>query len=90
MQKQISILKMPKFWIDAARSAMLRTKFNKGHEKNDIEWGYLYDSDCRICKRKNLIQNECKHRNLCKLYVIKNDEDVLRVKRMNVNAKLPV
>ena len=68
----------------------MRTKFNEGHEKNDIEWGYLYDFDCEICKRKNLNQHECKHQNRCKLDVIKNDEDVLRVKRMNVNAKLPV
>ena len=52
--------------------------------------GYLYDFDCKICKRKNLNQHACKHRNRCKLYVIKNDEDVLRVKRMNVNAKLQV
>ena len=90
MQRQISILKMPKFWTDAAGSSILRTKFNKGHEKNDVEWGYLYNSDCKICKRKNVIQNECKHRNPCKLYVIKHEEDVLRVRRMSVNAKLPV
>ena len=29
-------------------------------------------------------------RNPCKLYVIKNEEGVIRVKRTNVNAKLPV
>ena len=78
MQRQISVLKMPKFWTDAAGSSILRTKFNKGHEKNDVEWGYLYNSDCKICKRKNVNQNECKHRNPCKLYVIKHEEDVLR------------
>ena len=39
MQRQISIfLKMPKFWTDAAGSTILRTKFNEGPEKNDIEW----------------------------------------------------
>ena len=90
MQRQISILKTPKFWTDAAGSTILRTKFKKGHDKNDFEWGYLYDTDCKICKRKNVNQNECKHRNPCKLYVIKNEEEILRVKRMNVNAKLPV
>ena len=63
---------------------------NKGHEKNDIKWGYLYTSDCNICQRKTVNQNECKHRNLCKLYVIKHEEDVLKVKRTNVNAKLPI
>ena len=34
--------------------------------------------------------NKCNHKNLCKLYVVKNDEGVLRVKRMSPNAKLPV
>ena len=89
LQRQISILKNPKFWRDAAGSSILRTKFNKGHEQNDIEWDYLYNSDCNICKRKNVNQNECKNRNPCKLYVIKHEEDILRVKRMNVNAKIP-
>ena len=41
MQRQISVLKMPKFWTDATGSSILRTKFNKGHEKNDVEWGFL-------------------------------------------------
>ena len=68
----------------------MRTKFKKGHEKNDFEWGYLYDTDCQLCKSKNVNQKECKHRNPCKIYVIKNAEEILRVKRMNVNAKLPV
>ena len=62
----------------------------RGVQQYDVEWGYLYNSDCNICKRKNVNQNECKHRNPCKLYAIKHEEDVLNAKRMNVNAKLPV
>ena len=29
-------------------------------------------------------------KNLCKLYVIKSEEGIVKVKRMNVNARLPV
>ena len=90
MQRQISVLKNPKFWTDAAGSTILRSKFSEGREKYDVEWGHLYEKDCTICKTKKLNVNECKHRNLCKIYVIKDEEGIVRVKRMNVNAKLPV
>ena len=90
MQRQISILKNPKFWTDAAGRSILRTKFSDGRAKYAVEWGHLYNKDCTICKRKNLNVNECKHQNLCKIYVIKDEEGIVRVKRMNVNAKLPV
>ena len=90
MQRQISVLKNPKFWIDVAGSTILRSKISEGREKYDVEWGHLYEKDCTICKTKNLNVNECKHRNICKIYVIKDVEGIARVKRMNVNAKLPV
>ena len=54
------------------------------------EWGYLYNDDYVICKRKNYNVKPCKHRQFCKLFVIKTDEGVVRVKRVNKNAKLPV
>ena len=41
-------------------------------------------------KKKNLNVNECKHQNPYKIYVTKDEEGIVRVKRMNVNAKLPV
>ena len=48
---------------------------------------YLYNDECKICKSTN----ECKHRQFCKLYVIKNDDEgIVKVKRTNVNAKMPV
>ena len=90
MQRQISVLKTPKFWTDATGSSILRTKFFDGRAKYAIEWGHLYDMDCTICKRKNLNVKDCKHKNLCKIYVIKDDEGIVRVRRTNVNAKLPV
>ena len=90
MQNQISILKTPKFWTTTAGHSILRPKLSKGPCGYDVEWGHLYDSGCKICKRKNSNVKDCKHQNLCKLYVIKNEEGVIRVKRTNVNAKLPV
>ena len=90
IQNQISILKNPKFWTDNAGNSILRTKFSKGPCEYDIKWGHLYNIDCKICKRQNSNVKYCKHRNLCKLYVIKNEEGVIRVKRTSVNATLPV
>ena len=90
MQNQISVLKTPKFWTDAAGSSILRTKFSDGRAKYAVEWGHLYDMDCTICKKKNLDVNKCKHKNLCKIYVIKDEGGVVRVRRTNVNAKLPM
>ena len=44
--------------------------------------------ECKFCKTKN----DCKHRTACKLYTLVNEEgkDVVTIKRVNVNAKLPV
>ena len=68
----------------------MRTKFFEGRAKYDVEWGHLYDKDYRICKRKNLNVNECKHQNPCKFYVIKDEDRIVKARTMNVNAKLPV
>ena len=90
MRRQISILKNPKLWTDVAGSTILRSKFSQGRAKYDVEWGQLYYKDCSICKKKNLNVNECKHQNPYKIYVTKDEEGIVRVKRMNVNAKLLV
>ena len=60
--------------------------------EGEVKWGFLYNNECKICNIKNACTDECKHRKHCKLYVIKNDEgeDIVRIKRLNVNAKLPV
>ena len=81
MQKQIAILKNPKFWTDTAGNTILRTKFFEGRAKYDVEWGHLYDKDCSICTRKNLNENECKHQNPSKIYVIKDEDGIVRVKK---------
>ena len=69
---------------------MAMPNFSAGRVKYDTEWGYLYDNDCDICKKKNLDVKHCKHRNFCKLYVMRTEEGIVKVKRLNVNAKLPI
>ena len=68
----------------------LRTNFVKGDVKYEVQWGNLHNDDCEICKRKNRCKKNCKHRNACKLYVMNAEEGVVKIKRMNVNAILPV
>ena len=46
--------------------------------------------NCQIGKSKNQCIKPCKHRNLCKLYVIKTEEGVVQMKRLCKNAKLPI
>ena len=90
MEKQIGILKCPKFWRSAVNESNLRTNFVKGDVKYEVQWGHLYNNDCEICKRKNQCKENCKHKNDCKLYVMNAEEGVVKIKRTNVNAKLPV
>ena len=90
MQSQISILKCPKFWRETKTTTNLRSNSFEGRVKYDVEWGYLYDKDCEMCKKKNECKQNCEHRNFYKLYVMRIDEGVVKVKTMNANAKLPV
>ena len=90
VQQKIAVLKCPRFWRQSANSSNLRTNSLRGHVHYDTEWGYLYNEDCKICKNKNECKDNCKHQNLCKLYVIKNEEGIVKVKRINVNARPPV
>ena len=88
---KITILKSPKFWkLDPmnANGSNSWTNFFKGR----VQWGYLYNKNCELCKLQNSCKGECKHINPCKLYTIVNErgEDVVTVKRANVNARLPV
>ena len=90
IQIQISILKCPRFWKTQTKATNLRPKSFDGGVNYKSEWGYLYDNDCEICKRKNGNVKTYKHKNFCKLYVMKIDEGIVKVKRTNVNAKLPI
>ena len=90
MTEKIAILKCPKLWREDTNAVNLRTNSFKGDVKYDIEWGHLYNSDCRLCKIQNECKGICKHKNPCKLYVMNGEEGIVKIKRMNVNAKLPV
>ena len=89
MQKKISVLKCPRFWRERVNGEDLRTNLLKWDVKYDRAWGHLYNSNCQIYKRKNECKEICKHRNYCKLYVMNGEEGVTKMKRMNVNVKLP-
>ena len=67
IQKKIAILKCPRFWREQTNAVNLRTNSLKGHVNYDVEWGYLYENDCQICKKKNKCTKSCKHRDICKL-----------------------
>ena len=88
VQKSITVLKQPQFWSSIKSTQNLRANSFKGR----VQWGFLYGNTCKICNFENDCKMECKHHKNCKIYVIEGekDEEVLRVKRMNVNARLPV
>ena len=88
VRKKILILKSPKFWKLNEKNENSWTNLFKG----DVQWGFLYHNECEICKSKNKCKEECKNRKHCKLFVIRNDEgeEIVKIKRTNVNAKLPV
>ena len=90
MTEKIAILKCPKFWREDTNAVNLRTNSLRGDIKYDIEWGHLYNSDCQLCKIKNECKGICKHKNPCKLYVMHGEEGIVKIKKMNVNAKLLV
>ena len=68
----------------------LRTNSSEGDVKYGVKWGHLYNNDCPFCTRKNQCNGICKHKNLCKLYVMNGEEGIVKIKRTNVNARLLV
>ena len=74
----------------ADRQAEFEDNFFGGRVNYEVEWGYLCDNDCKICKLKNQCNRTCKHKTLCKLYAMKIDESVVRIKRICKSAKLPI
>ena len=58
----------------------MRTNSFGGHVNYEVEWGYLYDNDRKTGKLRNECNRTCKHKTHCKLYVMKIDEGVVRIK----------
>ena len=79
IQRTIQVLRQPKCWQYSKSTSNSRTNFFNG----DVQWGYLYGNNCKICNFEKYCTRECKHMRPCKLYVIKEDEgdEVLKVKR---------
>ena len=48
--------------------------------------------DCELCKIENECKDGCKHKSPCKLYSFVNEkgEEIVKVRRMNGNAKWPI
>ena len=90
VQNKFAILKCPKFWRDGSEVPNLRTNSFKGPEKYEAQWVYLYNTTCDICKLENICTKECTHKALCKLFVMKVDKGVVRVRKMSANANLPI
>ena len=87
-ETRLLVLKCPKFWRVAGEATNSWTNSFKGR----VSWGYLYNDKCELCNLKNECKDFCKHRSRCKLYSIVNDKgkEVVRIKRVNKNATLPV
>ena len=61
-QRQIAILKYPRFWRSSTNADNLKTNSFRGHVNYDIEWGYLCNEEYKICKNKNECKDYCKHK----------------------------
>ena len=47
----------------------------------------MYENNCKLNENCN---TDCKKNDFCKLFVIRTDEGVVKVKRLNNNARIPV
>ena len=79
----ISVLKAPKFW------KWRDTKINsRANFKNEGEWAFVHKDNC---KSSDDCMMKCnKKEGVCKFFVMKTDQGIVRVKRLCNNAKLPV
>ena len=83
-QASICVLKTPKFWQWCNKSS---ATYSKGEEKQK-EWtnggALMCDTNCNL---NEICNNDCKKNESCKLFVIRTDEGVVKVKRLNNNAE---
>ena len=86
-QASICVLKTPKFWQWCDKS---RATYSKGGEKQK-DWTnmrvIMYNLTVNLMNHCNI---DCKKTGDCKLFVIRTDEGVVQVKRLNNNARIPV
>ena len=93
VQEKISILKCPKFWRIKTNDTMnsRANSLKRGRKMNNMKknGGICIILIVNSVIDKNECKENCKHRSCCKLFVMKTDEGVVRIKRVNKNAKLP-
>ena len=82
-EANISLIKTPKFWQLCDKS---RATYSKGGEKQK-QWtsmrAEMYENNC---KSNQICNTDCKKNDYCKLFVIRTDEGLVKVKRLNNNA----
>ena len=83
IRSSISVLKATKFWKWQDAKINSRTNLSKGGE-----WAFVYADDCKLLNDCKISCNE--EGRSCKLYVMKTDQGVVKVKRLCNNARLPV
>ena len=81
IRSSISVLKAPKFWKWQNEKINSRANLSKGGE-----WAFVHADDCKISNYCKISCNE--EGRSCKLYVMKTDQGVAKVKRLYNNARL--
>ena len=84
VKSSISVLKAPKFWQWQNLKINSRANFKKKRENGPL----LYKDDCKLSDDCTMKCN--KKEELCKFFVMKTDQGIVRVKKLCNNAKLPV
>ena len=83
IKSSIYVLKAPKFWKWRDTKINFRANF-----KQEGEWAFVHKDNCKSSDDCTMKCN--KKEGVCKLFVMKTDQGVVRVKRLYNNAKLPV
>lgn len=84
------MLNAPKFWMLQAEGLNSKANSQKKGEKGQKyvqEWAFVRDTDCNL---KTSCKNECKKRKYCRIFVMKTDEGIVRIRKTCNNVKLPV
>ena len=83
MRSSISVLKASKFWKLQDAKINSRANLSKGGE-----WAFVYADDCKLSNDCNISCNQ--EERSCKLYVMKMDQGMVKLKRLCNNARLSV
>ena len=83
VKSSISVLEAPKFWKWQNEQTNSRENLQKGGA-----WAFVRDDNCKLSNDCNI---SCSDDGIaCKLYVMKTNQGIVRVKKLCNNPKLPV